>query len=92
VKKSAPSGKDLETALLTLLRKNNFSGAAHISVFVVGPKPTSVYIVTLGVDVATVLKELLASVIGRRTHPSPTEWVLFRTEAESIIESAANAP
>jgi hypothetical protein len=90
VKKSAPSGRELEIALLKLLRKNNFSGAEDVSVFVVGPKPTPVYIVTLGTDVATVLKALLTPVLGKRTHPSSTEWVLFRTEAEAILESAAN--
>jgi hypothetical protein len=88
-KKSAPSGKELEISLLELLRKNHFSGGQHVSVFVVGPKPTPVYILTLGSDLAKVLAELLVSVLGKRTQPSSTEWVLFRADAEAILKAAA---
>ncbi len=88
MKKPAPSGKDLETALQELLRKNHFTGAEHVSVFVTGPTPTPVYILTLGADVATVLTDLLNPVLGSRTHPSLTEWVLFRPDAEAILKAA----
>jgi len=57
VKKSAPSGRELESALLKLLRKNDFRGAEDVSVFVVGPKPTPVYILTLADDVAKILDD-----------------------------------
>ena len=90
--KSAPSARELETALLELLRRNNFTGPEHVSVFVTGPKPTPIYILTLGDEVAKVLEDLLAPVLRNRTQPSPTEWVLFRTDAEAILKSAANAP
>jgi hypothetical protein len=86
--KSAPSGKELEIALLELLRKNHFSGAEHVSVFVVGPKPTPVYILTLTSDVAKVLEALLAPVLGKRTQQSSTEWVLFPADAEAIVKGA----
>ena len=88
MKKPAPSGKDLESALQELLRKNHFTGAEHVSVFVTGPTPTPVYILTLGADVATALTDLLNPVLGSRTHPSLTEWVLFRPDAEAILKAA----
>jgi hypothetical protein len=87
--KSAPSGKELEIALLELLRKNHFSGPEEASVFAVGPKPTPVYIVTMGSDVAQVLETLLAPILGKRTQPSSTEWILFRADAEAILKAAA---
>ncbi len=89
-KKEAPTGVELETALLELLGKHNFSGAEHVSVFVVGPKQTPVYIVTLGVDVANALRPLLLPLFGKRIQPSRTEWVLFRPDAEAILEIAEN--
>ncbi len=88
VKKSVPSGTDLETALLELLRKNHFTGPEHVSVFVIGPAPTPVYILTLGLEVATALGDLLEPVLGSRTHPSLTEWVLFRPDVEAILRAA----
>ena len=87
MKKSAPSGRELESALLKLLRKNDFRGAEDVSVFVVGPKPTPVYILTLADDVAKILDDLLVSVVGKRT--SPTEFVLFRTDVEAILKAAS---
>lgn len=91
MKKSAPSGKDLETALLALLRKNHFTGREEASVFVVGRKATPVYILTLSVDAAKVLRDLLAPVLGSRTRNSLTEWVLFRSDAEAILDAAKNS-
>jgi regulator of extracellular matrix RemA (YlzA/DUF370 family) len=90
VKKSAPSGRELEIALHQLLRKNHFAGVGHISVLVVGPKTTPVYRVTLDTDSAKVLGELLDALLGRRTQPSPTEWVLFRDDAAAILKAAAD--
>jgi hypothetical protein len=84
---SAPSGRELEIALFNLLRENNFSGAEYLSVFVVGPKPLPIYILTLSPDVAKALTDLLAPVLGKRTQPSPTEWVLFRADAEAILKA-----
>ena len=89
---AAPTGIELETALLELLRKNNFGGAEHVSVLVVGPKPTPVYILSLGDEVAKVLEGILTTVLGRRPYHASTGWVLFRTDAEAILEAAKNAP
>jgi hypothetical protein len=89
VKKSAPSGRELEIALHKLLRKNHFTGAEHVNVFVLGRKATPVYILTLGADVAKVLTDLLDPVLGKRTQSSLTEWVLFRDDAEAILKAAA---
>ena len=86
---SAPSGRELETALLELLRRSLFSGAEHLSVLVIGPAITPVYILTLSVEVANALTDLLEPVVGTRTHPSPTEWVLFRPDAEAILKAVA---
>jgi hypothetical protein len=87
--KTAPSGRDLQTALHELLRKNYFTGAEDINVFVVGPKPLPIYILTLSSDVAKALTDLLAPTLGKRTQPSSTEWVLFRADADAILEAAA---
>ena len=87
--KTAPSGSDLETALHELLRKNHFTGAEDINVFVVGPNPLPIYILTLSSDVAKVLTDLLAPMLGKRTQPSSTEWVLFRADADAILQAAA---
>jgi hypothetical protein len=84
----APSGDELETALRELLRRSLFSGEEHLSVQVIGPTLTPVYILTLGVEVAKALPDLLEPIVGTRTHPSPTEWVLFRPDVEAILKTA----
>ena len=86
---SAPSGRELEIALLKLLRKNYVSGGEYLSVLVVGPRPTPIYILTVGDDVAKVLEGLLTTVLGRRPQPSSTEWVLFRADADAILRAVA---
>jgi hypothetical protein len=85
VKTSAPSGGELERALHELLRKNHFSGPEHVSVFLVGPEVTPIYILTMGSDVAKVLADLLAPLLGTRAQASSTEWVLFHSDAEKIL-------
>jgi hypothetical protein len=89
VKTSAPSGRELEIALLELLRKNHFSGAEQVSVFVVGQELTPIYILTIGTEVAEVLGDLLLPLLGQRSQASSTEWVLFRGDAEKILKAAA---
>jgi hypothetical protein len=85
---AAPSGEELETALLELLHRGLFSGEEHLSVQVIGPSLTPVYILTLSVEVANALTDLLDPAVARRTHPSPTEWVLFRPDVEAILKAA----
>ena len=82
----------METVLLELLRRNHYTGQEEVSVLVVGPATTPVYILTLGVEVARALDELLVPVLGQRTQPSPTVWVLFRPDVVVILEAAKNAP
>jgi hypothetical protein len=86
--KRAPRGRELETALHQLLRKNHFAGEGCINVLVMGPKTTPVYRVTLDADSAKVLGELLSAVLGKLTQPSPTEWVLFRDDAAAILKAS----
>jgi hypothetical protein len=66
VSRSTPSRKELEIALLKRLRENRFSGAEHVSVFVVDPKRTLVDILTLSSDGPKALEDLLAPVMGKR--------------------------
>jgi hypothetical protein len=87
--KPPPSGRALEIALQALLCENNFNGTEDINVFVVGPKLLPIYILTLSPDVARALADLLAPVLGKRTQPSATEWVLFRADADAILKTAA---
>lgn len=82
----------MEKALLHILRRNHFTGSEDVSVFVVGPAPTPIYILTFGGDVAKVLGDLLLPILGKRIQSSPMEWVLFRTDAEAILEAAKVAP
>jgi hypothetical protein len=84
---AAPSGGELETALRELLRKNHFGRAEHLSVQVIGPTLTPVYILTVSVEVARALRDVLDPMLGNRTHPSLTEWVLFRPDAETILKA-----
>ena len=85
---AAPSGEELETALLELLHRSLFNGEEHLSVQVIGPPLTPVYILTLSVEVANALTDLLDPAVSSRTHPSSTEWVLFRPDAEEILKKA----
>jgi hypothetical protein len=85
---AAPSGEELETALLQLLHRSLFNGAEDLSVQVIGPSLTPVYILTLSVEVANALAGLVDPAISSRTHPSPTEWVLFRPDVEAILKAA----
>jgi hypothetical protein len=89
--KAAPSGEELEMALLQLLRKNEYIGPEQVSVFVTGPTATPVYILTLAADVAKAVTDILDPVLGGRTQPSATEWVLFRPDAEAILKAATRA-
>ena len=88
--KPAPSGSDLEKALLQILRNNDFRGAEEVSVFVVGAQKTPVYLLTLGTDAGKALRDLLAPILGERTQTSSTEWVLFRPDVEAILKAARN--
>jgi hypothetical protein len=78
----------METALHRLLRKHEFNGQGYVHVVVVGLKSSPIYLVTLGADAAKVLSEALTPVLGVRTHPSPTNWVLFRTDASAILKAS----
>lgn len=89
MKTSAPSGKELEIALLELLRKNHFSGTEHVSVFVVGQESTPIYILTIGTEVAEALGDLLLPLFGQRSQARSTEWILFRADVERILKAAA---
>jgi hypothetical protein len=88
VKKSAPSEIEQEIALRQLLRKNQFTGAGPINVLNIGPPPRPLHRVILDADSAKALANLVDSIVGRRTHPSPTESVLFRSDAEAILKAA----
>ena len=90
-KRAAPSARELEKALLHILRRNHFTGPEEVSVLVVGSGPTPIYLVTLGSAAAALLRDLLVGVLGKRTQPSFTELVLFRTDAEAILEAARAA-
>ena len=87
--KPPPSAGEMENALHQLLRKHAFDGPEYIHVAVVGLKSSPIYLVTLGTDVAKVLGEALAPMLEARTHPSPTSWILFRTDASAIIKASA---
>jgi hypothetical protein len=78
----------METALHRLLRKHEFNGQGYVHVVVVGLKSSPIYLVSLGADAAKVLGEALTPVLGVRTHPSPTNWVLFRTDASAILKAS----
>jgi hypothetical protein len=86
--KPAPSAGEVETAFHRLLRKHEFSGQGYVHVVQVGLKSSPIYLVTLGADAAKVLGEVLAPLLGPRTHPSPTNWVLFRTDASAILKAS----
>jgi hypothetical protein len=86
--KLAPTAAEMESAFHDLLHKNEFNGQGYVSVVVVGLKSSPIYLVTLGADVAKVLGEALAPVLGTRTQPSPTNWVLFRTDASAILRAS----
>ena len=86
--KPAPSAGEVETAFHRLLRKHEFTGQGYVHVVMVGLKSSPIYLVTMGADAAKVLSEALAPVLGTRTHPSPTNWVLFRTDASAILRAA----
>jgi hypothetical protein len=87
--KPAPSAGEVEVALHHLLRKYQFDDEGYVHVVVVGLKSSPIYLVTLGADVAKVLGEALAPVIGARSQPSPTNWVLFRTDASAILKASS---
>jgi hypothetical protein len=78
----------METALHRLLRKHEFNGQGYVHVVVVGLKSSPIYLVSLGTDAAKVLGEALTPVLGVRIHPSPTNWVLFRTDASAILKAS----
>ena len=86
--KLAPTAGEMETALHRLLRQHEFNGQGYVHVVVVGLKSSPIYLVTLGADAAKVLGEALAPVLGARTQPSPTNWVLFRTDAAAILKAS----
>lgn len=86
--KAAPGAKELEMALLQLLRKNDYTGPEHVSVFVTGPTTAPVYVLTLAADAAKALADILDPVLGGRAQPSPTKWVLFLPDAEAILRAA----
>jgi hypothetical protein len=84
-----PSGRQLEAALLEHLRKKHFTGAEHVSVFVIGIDPIPIYLLNTGDDVAAALGDLLKTVLGRRPQPTSTEWVLFRADVHAILKALA---
>ena len=86
--KPAPSAGEMETAFHRLLRKHEFNGQGYVHVVVVGLNSSPIYLVTFGADAAKILGEALAPVLGTRTHPSPTNWVLFRTDASAILKAS----
>jgi hypothetical protein len=86
--KPAPSAGDLQIALDQLLRKSQFDGPAHVKVVAVGLESSPVYLVSLGAGAAKVLGNALAPVLGTRSHPSPTRWVLFVSDAAAILRTA----
>jgi hypothetical protein len=83
----APSAGDLEIALDQLLRKSQYAGPRHVKVVAVGLESSPVYLVSLGADAAKVLGNALAPVLGTRSQPSPTSWVLFRNDATAILRT-----
>jgi hypothetical protein len=78
----------MEIALLQLLRKNQFAGPGHVHVVAVGLESSPIYLVTLGTDTAKALTHVLSPVLGARSQPSPTSWVLFTRDAAAIVRSA----
>jgi hypothetical protein len=81
----APSAQDLEIALQELLRKNRFPPEGHLRVFGVVAESSPAYLLTLSPEAAAVLMEVLAPILADRKLPSPTEWVLFQSEAVAIL-------
>jgi hypothetical protein len=53
----------------------------------VGLESSPVYLVSLGANAAKVLGSALAPVLGTRSQPSPTSWVLFRSDAAAILRT-----
>jgi hypothetical protein len=86
--KRAPTAGEMEIALHQLLHKNQFTGREHVHVVAVGLESSPIYLVTLGADAAQALAHVLAPVLGIRSHPSPTNWVLFTSDAAAIVRSA----
>jgi len=83
-----PSPGEVEIALHQLLRKYQFTGVGHISVVAVGPTATPVYLVNLDLAAAKLLGEVLAPVLGNRSQPSATNWVLFPADSAAIVKLA----
>jgi hypothetical protein len=79
---------ELEIALHQLLRKYQFTGVGHISVVAVGPETTPAYLVNLDLAAAKLLGEILAPVLGSRSQPRTTDWVLFQADADAIVKLA----
>ena len=89
-KTPAPSAREVESALRELLRRNHFTRTEQVSVLSYGQEFTPIYVLTLGSEVAPVLQDLLMPLLGTRTQPSAMEWVLFRPDAEAILDAAAD--
>ena len=78
----------MEIAFPQLLRKNQFTVAGHVHVIAVGLESSPIYLVTLGTDAAKVLARALSPLLGTRSHPSPTRWMLLTSDAVAILRSA----
>jgi hypothetical protein len=85
----APSAREVESALRELLRRNHFTRTEQVSVLSYGQEFTPIYMLTLSSEAAPVLRDLLIPLLGTRTQPSATEWVLFRPDADAILKAIA---